>query len=149
TAVDFYPFRNGNAANPDTGEYPVLTAPIPMSDAPPTVQLSAPASAARGATVTLTASPADDFGVKRVRFTVGTTTLGTVTLPPYTLTSTIPEDAACGSTRSYTAIATDSLGQTGSATRAVTVTCSTQQQDAGSQGNDDQSPAPQAQGNVL
>jgi hypothetical protein len=149
TAVDFYPFRDGNVANPDTGEYPVLTAPIPMSDAPPTIQLSAPASAARGATVTLTASPADDFGVKRVRFTVGTTTLGTVTLPPYTMTSTIPEDAACGSTRSYAAIATDSLGQTTAATQAVTVTCSPQPQDPAPQGTDDQSPAPQAQGHVT
>jgi Bacterial Ig domain len=145
TAVDFYPYRDGNAANPDTGEYPVLTAPIPMSDAPPTVQLNGPASAARGATVTLTASPADDFGVKRVRFTVGTTTLGTVTLPPYTLTSTIPEDAACGSARSYTAIATDSLGQTASATKSVTVTCSAPQGPA-PQDNDQQS---QSQSNVT
>ncbi|WP_157592697.1 Ig-like domain-containing protein [Solirubrobacter soli] len=122
-SVDFFPYRNGNQTNPSTGQWPVLSAPIPVNDAAPTVSLSSPASAAPGATITLTASPADDFGVKRVRFTSGTTTLGTASLPPYTQSVVIPAEAACNSTRPYGAVATDSLGQTAAATTSVTVSC--------------------------
>ena len=38
-AVDFFPYRNGSQANQSTGQYPVLTAPIPVNDAAPTVAL--------------------------------------------------------------------------------------------------------------
>jgi hypothetical protein len=61
------------------------------------------------------------------------------------MTSTIPEDAACGSTRSYAAIATDSLGQTASATKSVTVTCTTSPGPGTQDDDEDQSPAPQSQ----
>jgi len=122
-AVDFYPYRSGPQSDPTNGQYPVLTAPIPVDDAAPTVSLSAPASAARGASVTLSATASDDFGIKRVRFAEGLTTLGTSTLPPYAVTVTIPADAACNSVRTYSAIAMDSLGQTKSATAPVTVSC--------------------------
>jgi hypothetical protein len=123
-AVDFFPYRSGPQADPTNGQYPVLTAPIPVDDAPPSVALTAPAAAARGATVALTATAGDDFGVKRVRFAEGVTTLATATLPPYAATATIPAGAACDSVRTYTAVATDSLGQTRSATARVTVSCS-------------------------
>jgi hypothetical protein len=122
-AVDFYPYRSGPQADPTNGQFPVLTAPIPVDDAAPTVSLAAPASAARGTTIALTASPADDFGIQRVRFAEGLTTLGTATTPPYTVSFTIPADAACNSVRTFSAVATDSLGQTKSATAPVTVTC--------------------------
>jgi hypothetical protein len=122
-SVDFFPYRNGNQANQSTGQWPVLTAPIPVNDAAPTVTLSGPATAAPGATVTLTANPADDFGVKRVRFSSGTTTLGTASVPPYTQSVVIPAEAACNSARSYGAVVTDSLGQTAAATTSVTVSC--------------------------
>jgi hypothetical protein len=122
-AVDFYPYRSGPQSDPTNGEYPVLTAPIPVDDAAPTIALAAPASAARGTTISLTASPADDFGIKRVRFAEGVTTLGTATTPPYTVSFTIPADATCNSVRTFSAVATDSLGQTKSATAPVTVTC--------------------------
>ena len=122
-AVDFYPFRNGSQSHPTTGQFPVLTAPIPVDDAAPTVTLAGPATAAPGATITLTASPADDFGVKRVRFTSGTTTLGTASVAPYTQSVVIPAEAACNSTRAYSAVVTDSGGQTAPATTSVTVTC--------------------------
>ena len=36
-------------------------------------------------TITLIASASDDFGIKRVRFAEGATTLGTATTPPYTV----------------------------------------------------------------
>jgi hypothetical protein len=122
-SVDFYPYRSGPQSDPTNGQYPVLSAPIPVDDAAPTVSLSAPANAARGATIALTATAADDFGIKRVRFAEGLTTLGTATVPPYTVAVTIPADAACNSVRTFSAVAMDSLGQTKSATAPVTVTC--------------------------
>ena len=63
----------------------MLTAPIPVDDAAPTVVPAAPASATRGTTITLAATASDDFGIKRVRFAEGFTTLGTATLPPYSV----------------------------------------------------------------
>lgn len=122
-AVDFLPYRSGPQSDPTNGQLPVLTAPIPVDDAAPTVSLAGPASAARGATIALTAAASDDFGIKRVRFAEGLTTLGTSTLPPYTVNVTVPADAACNSVRTYSAVAMDSLGQTKSATAPVTVTC--------------------------
>ena len=122
-AVDFVPYRSGPQADPQNGQLPILTAPIPVDDAVPTVSLAGPASAARGTTITLTATAGDDFGVKRVRFAEGLTTIGTATQAPYTATVTIPSDAACNSVRTYSAIATDSANQTASATAPVTVTC--------------------------
>ena len=122
-SVDFYPYRDGPQANPTTGELPVLTAPIPVDDAAPTIALSGPGSAVRGSTITLTADAADDFGVKRVRFAMGAATLGTDTLPPYTQSVTIPSDAVCGSARIYSVVVTDSLGQTAGMSAPVTVSC--------------------------
>jgi hypothetical protein len=122
-AVDFFPYRSGPQSDPTNGQYPVLTAPIPVDDAIPTVTLSAPASANRGTTITLTAAAGDDFGVKSVRFTEGLTALGTATAPPYTQSVSLPGDAACNSVHTYTALVTDSALQTKSATAPVTVTC--------------------------
>ena len=122
-AVDFYPYRNGPQSDPTAGAWPVLTAPLPVDDAAPTASLSAPASADRGTTITLTAAGSDDFGIKRVRFADGGTTAGIVTTPPYTQNVTIPADAACGSTRAYSAVVMDSRGQTKSASSTVKVTC--------------------------
>ncbi|WP_147447555.1 Ig-like domain-containing protein [Solirubrobacter pauli] len=130
-SVDFFPYRSGPQSatglpsKPETGgAWPILTAPIPVLDnGPVNVTLSAPASADRGSTITLTANGSDDFGIKRVRFADGATTLGLATLPPYTLSATIPADAACGSTRAYTGVVMDSIGQTASASTTVTVTC--------------------------
>jgi hypothetical protein len=123
-AVDYYPYRDGPQANPTSGEYPVLSAPIPMDDAAPNIALSAPASIARGTTLTLTANVSDDFGIKRVRFAEGAATVGTATMPPYTAAISIPATAACGSTRTFSAVATDSGGQTAAgAPVTVAVTC--------------------------
>ncbi len=122
-SVDFLPYRSGPQSDPTNGQFPILTAPIPVDDAVPAVTLSAPATAGRGATITLTASPSDDFGVKWVRFAEGATTLGTATAAPYTQTATVPSTAACNSVRTYSAVVTDSLGQTSSATAPVTVDC--------------------------
>ena len=132
SSVDYFPYRSGPQSStpsspdkPETGgAWPILTAPIPVFDeAPKGVTLTAPASADRGTTITLTAGGADDFGIKRVRFADGASTIGTVTVPPYTLQATIPADAVCGSTRTYTGVVMDSAGQTASASAPVSVTC--------------------------
>jgi hypothetical protein len=58
-----------------------------------------------------------------VRLTDGSTTIATLSAPPYTQTFTIPANAACNSTRTFTAIATDSADQTSSVSRTLTVFC--------------------------
>ena len=40
TTVDFLPFRNGPQSDPDTGQFPVVPAPIPVSDAAPAVTVA-------------------------------------------------------------------------------------------------------------
>jgi hypothetical protein len=120
TAVDFLPFRSGPQSDPLTGQFPNIQAPLPVNDAAPSVGLSAPATAERGETITLTATADDDFGVKSVRFFQGSTNLGTDDSPPYSATYTIPADAACGA-RPFMALAQDSSGQTAAATASVTV----------------------------
>lgn len=125
-AVDVFPYRAGTQADPTAGEYRIADAPIPVADLPPSVALRASAAvAARGAGATLTAEAADDFGVKSVRFSQGATTLGTVGAPPYRLAVTLPADAACDSTVTFTATATDSLGQSVASSTPVTATCAT------------------------
>ena len=69
TLVDFLPYRNGPQSDPDTGQFPVVPAPIPVSDAPPAVTVAAErATYRRGDTVLLTATPSDDFGIRQVTF---------------------------------------------------------------------------------
>jgi hypothetical protein len=126
TSVDFYPYRAGVASDPDDGQFTLADAPLPMDDAAPTgVTVSASAtSIAPGGSVTLTATGTDDYGVKRIRFYDGGTLVGDTTAASPTTTVAIPSDATCGSTRSYTALVGDSLGQTtGSAPVVVTIAC--------------------------
>jgi hypothetical protein len=121
SAVDFYPFRSGPQSDPLTGQYPNIQAPQPVSDAAPTIALAVDRSIAeRGDVIRLTATAADDFGVKRVRFSDGSTPLGSVSAPPYTTTFTVPADAPCAD-RTLTALAEDSLGQTAAASARVSV----------------------------
>jgi hypothetical protein len=118
-AVDFFPFRDGSEADPNTGEWPVVYAPLPVNDAAPMVSLSTDKPAyLPGATATLTATASDDFGVTEITFYEGTTPIATVIPPADTATVTIPVDAACAA-RTVSAVASDFLGQTGSATAAV------------------------------
>jgi hypothetical protein len=121
SAVQFLPFRNGPQSDPTSGQYPNIQAPMPVSDAAPGITLSAPASAARGSTIMLTATAADDFGIKEVTFYEGTDELGSAGAPPYAIAYTVPADAACAA-RTVTALASDSGGQTASATASFTVT---------------------------
>ena len=120
-AVDFCPFRNGNQADPNLGEYPVAYAPLPVADGAPTVTLAADrATYNRGDTVTLTANAADDFAIAKVAFYDGTTLVGEAVPPANTASFTIPSDAACAP-RTLTAVAEDSGGQTVSDTETITV----------------------------
>ena len=122
TAVDFLPYRNGSQGDPNTGEHPVLDAPIPVSDAPPAVELTTDkATYARGETVVLTADATDDFGVKSVTFYDGATALGSDGLAPFTTTFEIPADAPCAA-RAFSAVAKDSAGQTAGDDVAIAVT---------------------------
>jgi hypothetical protein len=70
--------------------------------------------------VTITAAPADDFGVHDVTFYDGAWQIGRVTTKPYKLNYTIPWDVTCVS-RTLTAVATDSSGQTGSSSTTIDV----------------------------
>lgn len=124
-SVDFYPFRAGMQGDGFNGQYTIIDAPQPVDDAAPSAALTASTTAAgRGEMVTLNATASDDFGINGIALFDGATKLSGATLPPVSATVTIPADAVCGSVRSYTAVATDSLGQTATSTPAtVTVTC--------------------------
>lgn len=120
-AVDFFPFRNGFQGDPVNGQFTVAQAPLPVNDAAPTVGLAASTpKAARGATVTLTATPADDFGTAAVTFYDGTDVIGTAKGRTFTMAYRVPLDAPCAA-RSLTAVASDSSGQTAVST-PVTLT---------------------------
>jgi hypothetical protein len=80
------------------------------ADAPPTVSLASSATTVTAASsVTLTATAADDQGVAKVEFYVGTTLLGTDTTAPYTLT--VPVTQASNGSYTLTARAYDTIGQ--------------------------------------
>jgi hypothetical protein len=127
TTVDFTPFRAGPQSDPNTGQYPVVPAPIPVSDAAPSVTVRPErAGYRRGETVKLIAEPEDDFGIRRVTFFDGTSEVDVDDSPAYTAAFTLPDDAACG-TREVAATAEDSLGQTATATASVFVDCTAPQ----------------------
>ena len=114
TAVDICPHRVGPQSDPNNGEWTVNATPIPVDDAAPTVDLSSDTDEYdRGDTVTLTADAEDDFGVSEVRFFDGANPIDTLETPPYELGFVIPSNAPCGS-RTFSAVVTDSFGQTSS-----------------------------------
>ena len=120
-AVDFFPFRNGFQSEPNTGEFVNVDVPGLVDDAAPTVTLTTSAATVhRGDTLKLTAAPADDFGIHRVVFYDGGAIVGQRTTVPYTLNYTIPSDVTC-TTRTLTAVAEDSSGQTASSAKTVAV----------------------------
>jgi len=95
-AVDFRPFRSGIQSDPNTGEFAIADVPGPVNDAAPTVTLSTDKLTYKhGEKVTLTAAPADDFGVKEVVFYDGAWQVGAVAKKPYKATYTIPWDVTC------------------------------------------------------
>jgi hypothetical protein len=125
TVVDFQPYRSGPQSDPNTGQFPVVPAPIPVSDAGPAVTVAPErVQYKRGETVKLTAVPSDDFGIRTVSFFDGARDVGSDISPPYTAAFTIPADAACGA-RQVAATAEDSLGQTATATSSLEVVCDT------------------------
>lgn len=126
SSVDFFPYRNGVMSDPDAGQFTVADAPMPVDDTAPTdVTVRASADAvAPGGRLTLTAGAQDDFGVRRVRFYDGADLVGDVTGTDLSTTIDVPTAAQCGSTHAYTALVSDSAGQTTrSAATVVTVAC--------------------------
>ena len=121
-AVDFCPFRNGNQADPNSGELPVAYAPLPVSDAGPKIDLTADDTTPnRGDDVKLTAAATDDFGIAKVTFYDGADRIGVAIPPATSKTLTIPADAPC-TARTFRAVAEDSTGQTASDDVTVNVT---------------------------
>lgn len=89
-------------------------------DAPPTAALTAPAAGATvSGTVVISASAQDDVGVAEVRFYVGATLVGTDTTSPYS----VSWNSASVGNGPYTvqATAVDTLNQSGSDSRSITV----------------------------
>ena len=112
--ADVCPYRPGPQSDSESGEFLMSDAPIPVNDAGPSVDLSADDDEYdRGDTVSLTADASDDFGVTQVRFFDGANPIDTDSTDPYEQDFTIPGNAPCGS-RTFTAVAEDSLGQTAS-----------------------------------
>jgi hypothetical protein len=120
-AVDFYPFRSGPQADPTSGQFAIIDAPLQIDDAPPAVALTATATAEPGDTVSLTAAATDDFGVKSVTFYDGARRIATASVPPYAATLAVP--AACPAARTLTAMVEDSSGQTSTGSATVQVNC--------------------------
>jgi hypothetical protein len=122
SAVDFCPFRNLTQSDPNNGEYPIADNPLPVNDAPPTINLNSDqAEYDRGDTVHLTADAADDFGVKNVTFFNGFQQLGVDSQPPYTQDFEIPSNAPCAE-KTFTAVARDSADQTASDDVTIDIT---------------------------
>ena len=113
-SVDFRAFRTTAPA--------IATTPPAAADAAPTVSVSAaPTTVAPGQTVRIVAKAADDQGVAKVDFLRNGTSVATLTAPPYAVDYT-PGTAEAGTTQTFTALVTDSSGQTASATVVITVT---------------------------
>lgn len=120
-AVDFFPFRDGFQSDPTSGEFPVLDVPGPVNDLAPTVTLATDAATYhRGGVATLTAAPADDFGVHSVTFYDGAAIVGVETTKPYRIGYQIPSDVLCNP-RTLTAVVEDSSGQTASASVPIAI----------------------------
>lgn len=97
----------------------VVTIPVPDTT-PPTVSLASSANPVTSpGALTLTATVADDVAVAKVDLYRGSTLVRTLTAAPYTLTDTV--DRSWNGTYTYRAVATDTSGNTGEATRTVTV----------------------------
>ena len=121
--VDFLPYRSGPQSDPNTGQFPVVPAPIPVSDAAPAVTVTVErAEYFPGETVLITAVPSDDFGIRQVTFFDGATDLGSDKTPAYSAAFTLPKGMACGD-RTVAATAEDSLGQTATGTAGFKVLC--------------------------
>ena len=98
------------------------TAP-PPTDAPPTVAITAPGAGATVAgTMTVSGTDGDDHGVTQVRVFVDGALLGTATLSSGGWSLLWNTTAQSDGTHTLTAVATDTVGQTGtSSATAVTV----------------------------
>lgn len=101
-----------------TGEADVL---VTRDSTPPVVGLIAPETLARGQTARVVASAADVVAVAQVVLSVNGTAVATFTAPPYEIDLVVPDGASSGDTLTVTAVATDTAGNAGSASRVVTV----------------------------
>ena len=99
----------GNSTTSAAVAVTVANVPPPPDTTPPTVTLTAPTGTVSG-TVAVTANAADNVGVTQVEFFAGTTSLGTDTSAPYSVswnTTTVADGAV-----TLTAVAHDAAGNT-------------------------------------
>jgi uncharacterized protein (TIGR03118 family) len=114
----FYAAGTNGEVNGEFGRIDMGSEP-PVLDEPPEVTLTAPAAGNVSGTVTVSAEVTSSVEIERVEFFAGTTSLGTVTTAPYSVTwdTTQVDDGAVA----LTAQATDVNGNTGTSP-AVNVT---------------------------
>ena len=119
--VDFFPYRNGSQADPDSGQFAVLDAPRPVDDAAPTVSLASD----RASGLPRRDDHADRHTRRRLRRQARLVLLGRRAdrrrprCAPFRSAFTIPADAICDAPRTFTAVVEDSAGQTASASVTV------------------------------
>lgn len=99
--------------------------PVPTPDATaPTVSFTAPASGATvNGTIAIDATASDNIGVASVQFRIGSTTISTDTTSPYG--ASLNTATLANGSHTLTVVATDAAGNTGTATRTITVSNTT------------------------
>ena len=118
-AVDFFPYRNGSQSDPNTGEFPVLDGPDPVNDAAPTVTLATdPATATRRHGHAH--RRAGGRLRRQARALLRRPWRSARVDPAVHAQLHDPGDVTCAR-RTFTAVATDSAGQTGSASATIDI----------------------------
>ncbi|GIU89159.1 MAG: hypothetical protein KatS3mg010_0258 [Acidimicrobiia bacterium] len=114
---------NGPNPGENDGKIFEVSAPAGPVDAPPTVSFASPGDGATvsGANVTVQASASDDVGVTQVQFFDGTASIGVDTVAGDGWSVTWDTTSAIDGPHTLRATATDTAGQTATATRSVTV----------------------------
>ncbi len=111
---------NGSNASENDGKLFEITAP--GSDIPPTPTITAPAQGTTvSGTITIQATASDDHGVTQVQFKDGSTVIGTDSNGNDGWSTSWNTTLVPDGVHTITAIATDTIGQTGSTSNSVTV----------------------------
>lgn len=111
-----------NNQDPNENDGKLYEIAVPSADSPPAVTLTAPAEGATvSGTVTVQASASDDNGVTQVAFSVGGVSIGTDTNGADGWSVSWNTAGVADGSRTVTATATDTAGQTASDSNTVTV----------------------------
>jgi uncharacterized protein YjiK len=111
-----------NGVDPNENDGKAYEVSAPTGDTPPTVAITNPASGSTVAgTLSITATAGDDNGVSQVQFLVDGSAIGTDTNGGNGWSASWNSAGVADGSHSLVAIATDTIGQTGSTTIGVTV----------------------------